>query len=128
MPRSRSRSMESISRSATCWLSRYMPHWWNNLSTKVVLPWSTWAIIATFLILSWFITTPVKNKKDAFTHLKFLYNILKNAWLYSRKNKKTRRLMDKEKKRVFQVDSTDGDKPTWHADHPFPLLFSLLQF
>jgi hypothetical protein len=46
MPRSRSRSLESIARSATCWLERNEPDWRSRQSTKVVLPWSTWAMMA----------------------------------------------------------------------------------
>src|SRR5260221_9961676 len=46
MPRSRSRSFESIARSATCWLGRKVPLWASSLSTRVVLPWSTCAMIA----------------------------------------------------------------------------------
>src|SRR5439155_704842 len=47
MPRSRSRSLESIARSATRWLSRKEPACCRSRSTSVVLPWSTWAMIAT---------------------------------------------------------------------------------
>ena len=47
MPFSRSRSMESITRSATTWLARNDPVWRRSASTSVVLPWSTWATIAT---------------------------------------------------------------------------------
>src|SRR5271165_5799015 len=47
MPRSRSRSFESITRSATRWLSRKAPDCCRSLSTSVVLPWSTWAMMAT---------------------------------------------------------------------------------
>src|ERR1044071_4128314 len=46
IPRSRSRSMLSITRSATCWLARYTPPCRSNASTSVVLPWSTWATMA----------------------------------------------------------------------------------
>src|SRR3970040_600324 len=45
---SRSRSMESITRSGTAWFSRKMPLCQSIASTSVVLPWSTWAMIATF--------------------------------------------------------------------------------
>ena len=38
MPRSRSRSLESIARSATAWLSRNAPDWRSSASTSVVLP------------------------------------------------------------------------------------------
>src|SRR5438477_10059176 len=47
MPRSRSRSLESMARSATRWLSRKEPACCRSRSTSVVLPWSTWAMIAT---------------------------------------------------------------------------------
>ena len=47
MPRSRSRSFESITRSATRWLSRKAPDCCRSRSTRVVLPWSTWAMMAT---------------------------------------------------------------------------------
>ena len=46
MPRSRSIGLESITRSTTCWFSRNAPAWRSILSTSVVLPWSTCAIIA----------------------------------------------------------------------------------
>ncbi len=48
MPRSRSRSVLSITRSATRSFARKMPLWWSMASTRVVFPWSTWAMIATF--------------------------------------------------------------------------------
>ena len=38
IPRSFSRSFESIARSSTRWLSRNVPDWRNNWSTSVVLP------------------------------------------------------------------------------------------
>ena len=47
MPRSRSRSLESMARSATCWFSRKVPDCLSRQSTSVVLPWSTCAMIAT---------------------------------------------------------------------------------
>ena len=47
IPLSRSRSLESITRSATFSLSRKIWLCLSNASTNVVLPWSTWAIIAT---------------------------------------------------------------------------------
>src|SRR6266540_1109678 len=47
IPRSRSRSLESSARSARRWLSRTAPDCCSSRSTKVVLPWSTWAMIAT---------------------------------------------------------------------------------
>src|ERR1039458_6532626 len=46
MPRSRSRSFESMTRSATASLARNVPLWRNIASTRVVLPWSTWAMMA----------------------------------------------------------------------------------
>ena len=46
MPRSRSRSLESMARSATRWFSRNEPDCCSSRSTRVVLPWSTWAIMA----------------------------------------------------------------------------------
>src|SRR5262245_31172753 len=52
MPRSRSRSFESITRSRTSWLARKTPLWRSRASTSVVLPWSTWAMMAT--LRSWF--------------------------------------------------------------------------
>src|SRR6266481_2706849 len=48
MPFSRSRSMESMTRSATCSLARKMPDCQSIASTSVVLPWSTWAMMAKF--------------------------------------------------------------------------------
>ena len=47
MPFSRSRSIESITRSFTSWLARKAPDCHSIASTSVVLPWSTWATIAT---------------------------------------------------------------------------------
>src|SRR5690348_597318 len=47
MPFSRSRSFESRTRSATSWLARNAPVCQSIASTSVVLPWSTWATIAT---------------------------------------------------------------------------------
>src|SRR5579883_53825 len=46
MPRSRSRSFESMTRSATASLARKVPDWRSIASTSVVFPWSTWAIMA----------------------------------------------------------------------------------
>src|ERR1700679_2511439 len=46
MPRSRSRSLESMARSSMCWFSRTEPDCLSSWSTSVVLPWSTWAIMA----------------------------------------------------------------------------------
>src|SRR5881392_2433374 len=47
MPFSRSRSMESMTRSAMSAPSRKAPDCQSMASTSVVLPWSTWATIAT---------------------------------------------------------------------------------
>ena len=47
MPFSRSRSPESITRSATTWFARKAPVCLRMASTRVVLPWSTWATMAT---------------------------------------------------------------------------------
>ena len=47
MPFSRSRSLESMTRSTTTWLARKAPAWRSIASTSVVLPWSTWATMAT---------------------------------------------------------------------------------
>ncbi len=47
MPFSRSRSIESSTRSATFWLSRNEPDCQSMASTSVVFPWSTCATIAT---------------------------------------------------------------------------------
>ena len=46
MPRSFSRSLESMTRSSTCWWAAKVPDWRSSLSTRVVLPWSTWAMMA----------------------------------------------------------------------------------
>ena len=47
MPFSRSRSMESMTRTFTSWFSRNAPDCQSMASTSVVLPWSTWATMAT---------------------------------------------------------------------------------
>src|SRR4051795_2863873 len=47
MPFSRSRSIESMTRSFTSWFWRKAPDCQSIASTSVVLPWSTWATIAT---------------------------------------------------------------------------------
>src|SRR4051812_42797054 len=52
MPFSRSRSIESMTRSATSWFSRNAPDCHSMASTSVVLPWSTWAMIATLRMFS----------------------------------------------------------------------------
>src|SRR5690606_11114591 len=46
MPRSRSWSLESITRSAPISLRARVPDCCSSLSTRVVLPWSTWAMMA----------------------------------------------------------------------------------
>ena len=46
IPRSRSSSLLSITRSATCWFARNRPLWRSRASTRVVLPWSTCAMMA----------------------------------------------------------------------------------
>src|SRR3569832_2128996 len=46
MPRSFSRSFESMTRSSTAWLSRKVPDCLRSWSTSVVLPWSTCAMMA----------------------------------------------------------------------------------
>ena len=46
MPFSRSRSIESRTRSTTSWLARNTPDWRSMASTRVVLPWSTCATMA----------------------------------------------------------------------------------
>ncbi len=48
MPFSRSRSLESMTRSSTSWLARNAPDCQSMASTSVVLPWSTCAMIAMF--------------------------------------------------------------------------------
>src|SRR5215208_2720475 len=47
MPRSRSWSIESITRSVSCSCAAKTPDWRSIASTRVVFPWSTWAMIAT---------------------------------------------------------------------------------
>src|ERR1035437_9472537 len=46
MPRSRSRSLESMTRSTCSSWAPKMPLWLSMASTRVVLPWSTWAMMA----------------------------------------------------------------------------------
>src|SRR2546425_5813261 len=57
MPRSRSSSFESITRSTTSWLALKMPLCRSMASTKVVLPWSTCAMMAMLRMLG-FIGSP----------------------------------------------------------------------
>ncbi len=52
MPFSLSRSPESMTRSVSSWLARNAPVWRRRASTRVVLPWSTWATMATFRMSS----------------------------------------------------------------------------
>ncbi len=52
MPFSRSRSPESRTRSATSSFTLNAPVCQSMASTKVVLPWSTWATMATFRMSS----------------------------------------------------------------------------
>src|SRR5476651_2578178 len=52
MPRSFSRSLESMTRSTTASLERKVPDWRSIASTSVVLPWSTWAMMA-MLRMGW---------------------------------------------------------------------------
>src|SRR5215469_2674444 len=51
MPRSRSSSFESRTRSATASLARNVPLCLSMASTRVVLPWSTWAMMAMLRML-----------------------------------------------------------------------------
>jgi hypothetical protein len=46
MPRSRSWSLLSMARSTVASLARKAPDWASSWSTSVVLPWSTWAMMA----------------------------------------------------------------------------------
>src|SRR6266480_115294 len=48
IPRSRSSSLESITRSMIFSLARNVPLCLSMASTSVVLPWSTWAMMAMF--------------------------------------------------------------------------------
>ena len=59
MPFSRSRSIESITRSATSWFARKAPDCHSMASTRVVLPWSTWATMATLRMSSLVAIHPV---------------------------------------------------------------------
>ena len=52
MPFSRSRSPESMTRSVSSWWAPNAPVWRSRASTSVVLPWSTCATMATFLMSS----------------------------------------------------------------------------
>ena len=57
MPRSRSWSLESRTRSSTCWFSRKALVAFSIWSTSVVLPWSTCAMIAMLRMCSWSMET-----------------------------------------------------------------------
>src|SRR4051794_14418883 len=62
MPFSRSRSIESMTRSATCSWAPKVPLCQSIASTSVVLPWSTWAMMArlrTSSLVSEFKTGPL---------------------------------------------------------------------
>ena len=52
MPRSRSRSLESMMRICCTWFSRNTLAWESMASTSVVLPWSTCAMMAMLRMLS----------------------------------------------------------------------------
>ena len=56
MPFSRSRSIESITRSLTSAFARNAPDCHNMASTRVVLPWSTWATMATLRMFALAVT------------------------------------------------------------------------
>ena len=83
MPRSRSRSLLSMARSVVAWFSRYVPDCFNNSSTKVVLPWSTCAMIAMlrrsigclFLALRGAYTAPRRKERVTFLVLTPLVQI-----------------------------------------------------
>src|SRR5262245_38562060 len=62
MPFSRSRSPESSTRSATRSFARKAPDCHSIASTSVVLPWSTWATIATLRMSSRVGTTPMLRR------------------------------------------------------------------
>ena len=65
MPRSRSWSIESITRSVdlASWAAN-TPDWRSIASTSVVLPWSTWAMIATLRMSSrWAMGAAVKSRR-----------------------------------------------------------------
>src|ERR1035438_7769162 len=51
MPRSRSRSLESMTRSTCSSWDPKMPLWLSMASTRVVFPWSTWAMMAILRIV-----------------------------------------------------------------------------
>jgi hypothetical protein len=53
IPRSFSRSFESITRSVRASFERNVPLWRSMASTSVVLPWSTWAMMAMLKMGFW---------------------------------------------------------------------------
>src|SRR5579883_3291525 len=63
MPRSRSKSFESMTRSATSSLARKIPLWRSMESTSVVLPWSTWAMMAMLRVLSFRVLLELKREQ-----------------------------------------------------------------
>ena len=86
IPLSLSISLESITRSATSWLALKVPLCFNSSSTRVVLPWSTWAIIAILRISSRFVfinnVLPELNSKYLLWLATFIFyhNILKKQY------------------------------------------------
>src|SRR3984893_16354685 len=81
MPRSRSRSFESITRSATVSLSRKVPLWRSMASTSVVLPWSTWAMMAMLRILGFSWKTPQACKLGAY----YYFTMSRELWRLNEK-------------------------------------------
>ena len=76
MPRSLSRSMLSMTRSTTRSLVRKMPACLSIASTSVVFPWSTWAIIAIFLISFGFILSSLSSVRlNVIYHFTILFRI-----------------------------------------------------
>lgn len=84
MPRSRSRSLESRTRSPIRSFSRKVPAWRKSVSTSVVFPWSTWAITHTFLMSCRFIgkqksvsalTGRIKRRSVEYFHLFVKYGV-----------------------------------------------------
>ena len=67
MPFSRSRSPESMTRSATCAPARNAPDCQSMASTSVVLPWSTCATIATLRRSSRVASVPVAPTETGLT-------------------------------------------------------------
>ena len=64
IPRSRSSGFESMTRVWTAWFSRKTPAWRNIWSTSVVLPWSTWAMMA--MLRMSMAATPPGARADVF--------------------------------------------------------------